>query len=385
MNLKTEIKDILSGILKNKKNYFLHEPYFGGNEKRYLDECITSTFVSSVGKFVDKFEQDLIDYTGAKRAIAVVNGTAALQIALKLGGVERGDEVLVPSVTFIGTANAVNYIGGVAHFVDSEEVSLGIDPIALESWLKHSAERTSDGCRNIFTGNRIKAIVPVHVFGNPCNLESLIKIAYDNKIEIIEDAAESLGSFYNGKHTGTFGKLGTLSFNGNKIVTTGGGGAILTNDDSLADKAKHLTTTAKLPHRWEYDHDQVGYNFRMPNINAALGCAQLEQLDFFLKSKRKLFDAYESAFKKISQVNLLKESKKNISNYWLQAIILKKEFSDQKDSILEETNDNGFLTRPLWKLIHKLEFYSNNPKAPLPVAESLYKRIINLPSGVGLI
>ncbi len=383
-SLAAELTIKLKSVIKLNDSVKLHEPLFRGNEQKYVKECISSSYVSSVGKFVDRFEKELADYTGARRAIAVVNGTAALQLALKLAGVKEGDEVLLPALTFVATANAIHYLGATAHFVDSEEQTLGLDVIALRIWLKHCAEVTEDGCRNRLTGKRIKALLPMHTFGNPCDLQGLLAVAHDYKLVLVEDAAESLGSFYHGKHTGTFGRLGALSFNGNKIITTGGGGAILTNDEQLADRAKHLSTTAKLPHRWNYVHDEIGYNFRMPNLNAALGCAQLEQLDNFLQSKRRLFSQYLEAFKGISQLRLLQESAVSKSNYWLQTIILDNAISNQRDTILEVTNNANFMTRPAWTLIHQLEPYKKSPRAPLPVSESLVQRIINLPSSAGL-
>lgn len=383
ITIEQKIVSILQTTLKNEKNP-LHEPRFQGKEHQYLKECIDSTYVSSAGKFVDRLEYMLADYTGARRAIVVVNGTAALHMALKLAGVKESDEVLLPALTFVATANAIHYLGATTHFVDSEEQTLGIDAIALRSWLKYCAEVTGDGCRNRQTGKRMKALLPMHTFGNPCDLEGLLAVAHDFKLVLVEDASESLGSFYHDKHTGTFGLLGALSFNGNKIITSGGGGAILTNDEQLANRAKHLTTTAKLPHRWEYTHDEIGYNFRMPNLNAALGCAQLEQLDNFLQSKQRLFSRYLEAFKSISQLRLLQESKDSKSNYWLQTIILDKSISNQRDIILEATNNANFMTRPAWKPIHQLEPYKNSLRAPLPTSESLAQRIINLPSSAGL-
>ena len=384
MSLDQKILNTLQSILGEEK-HSLHEPRFQGKEQQYIKECINSTYVSTAGQFVDRFEKELADYTGSIRAIAVVNGTAALQIALKLAGVKGGDEVLLPALTFVATANAISYLGGTAHFVDSEEKTLGLDAMALRSWLKHCAEVTVDGCRNRLTGKRIKALLPMHTYGHPCDIENLLSIANDYKIVFIEDAAESLGSFYQGKHVGTFGKFGTLSFNGNKIITTGGGGAILTNDMRLADRAKHITTTAKLSHRWEYIHDEIGYNFRMPNINAALGCAQLEQLPNFLQSKRQLTEQYTRAFKDIPQIRLVHEPEKCNSNYWLQTIILDKTVSSQRNIILETTNNAHLTTRPAWKPMHQLAPYKNCPRAPLPVAESLAQTIINLPSSAGLV
>ena len=362
----------------------LHEPRFAGNEQRYVQECIASTFVSSVGAYVERFEKDLAAYTGARRAVAVVNGTTALQVALKLAGVQANDEVIVPSLTFVATANAAHYLGAIPHFVDSERATLGLDPLALREWLKATAEPTGDVYRNRLTGRRLRALVPMHTFGHPCDMDGLLAVAHDYRLALVEDAAESLGSFYQGQHTGTLGLLGTLSFNGNKIVTTGGGGAILTNDESLADHAKHLTTTAKQPHRWDYVHDEVGYNFRMPNLNAALGCAQLEQLPEFLASKRRLFGRYKEAFAGVKDVRLMEESRGCESNYWLQTLILSENAAVQRDEVLQATNDAGLMTRPAWRLMHQLGPYQECPRAPLPVAESLAQRLINLPSSAGL-
>ena len=274
----------------------LHEPSFEGNEWLYLKECLDSTFVSSVGKFVDRFEAELQSYTGAKYAISVVNGTAALQIAFKLAGVQADDEVLVPTLTFVATVNAVTYCNAIPHFVDSEEATLGIDTLKLRDYLQRNTSQHSGKCINNHTGRVIRALVPMHTFGHPSDIEGLLAIANDFNIALVEDSAESLGSFYSGQHTGTFGLLGTLSFNGNKTITTGGGGAILTNNEALARHAKHLTTTAKISHAWEFRHDAIGYNYRMPNINAALGCAQLEKLPAKLASKRELFKKYKGAF-----------------------------------------------------------------------------------------
>jgi perosamine synthetase len=384
MNLAQEIVKKLNIVFPNDNFVPLHEPHFIGNEQHYLQQCITSTFVSSVGAYVERFENALADCTGARRAVAVVNGTAALQIALKLAGVQRHDEVIVPALTFVATANAVQYLGAVPHFSDSEESSLGLDASALRDWLKVTAEPAGDRYCNRKTGRRLSALVPMHTFGHPCDLEGLMAIAHDYRLALVEDAAESLGSRYRGQHTGTFGLLGTLSFNGNKIITTGGGGAILTNDEHLADYAKHLTTTAKLDHRWEYVHDEVGYNFRMPNLNAALGCAQLEQLPEFLASKRRLFERYQEVFSDIDGVRLMKEPRDCDSNYWFQTLILSEVFSGQRDAILKATNDAGLMTRPAWRLMHRLVPYQGCPRAPLPVAESLESRIVNLPSSAGL-
>ena len=361
----------------------LHEPSFKGNEWLYLKECLDSTFVSSVGKFVDSFEADLATFTGAKYAVAVVNGTAALHIALKLAGVNVSDEVLIPALTFVATANAVTYCGAIPHFVDSEERTLGVDPIKLRDYLKSCTEQRAGQCVNRETGRIIRAIVPMHTFGHPADLDGLMAVAYDFNLALVEDAAESLGSYYHGQHTGTFGLMGTLSFNGNKTITTGGGGAILTNDPELARHAKHLTTTAKQPHAWEYRHDEIGYNYRMPNINAALGCAQLEQLPDMLVAKRKLFQRYQSEFSLISGIRLIAEPEQCQSNYWLQTLVLDPEMADQRDSLLLATNNAGIMTRPAWILMHELAIFSTCPCMDLAGAEFLSKRLINIPSSSG--
>jgi aminotransferase in exopolysaccharide biosynthesis len=362
----------------------LHEPRFRGNEWLYLKECLDSTFVSSVGQFVDRFEADLAACTGARHAVAVVNGTAALHVALLLAGVVAGDEVLIPALTFVATANAVSYCGAVPHFVDSESRTLGIGPAALREHLQRIVVRRGNLSINRETGRVLRALVPMHVFGHPVDVDGLLAIAEEFNLALVEDAAESLGSSWRGRHTGNFGVMGTLSFNGNKTITTGGGGAILTNDSDLAKRAKHLTTTAKLPHRWEFDHDEIGYNYRLPNLNAALGCAQLESLPEFLASKRRLYEAYSKVFTGLSGVSLLAEPEGAVSNYWLQALILDESLAGERDAILAATNDAGLMTRPLWKLMPQLRPFSGCPKAPLPVAESLVRRVINIPSSAFL-
>ena len=358
----------------------LHEPSFSGNEWIYLKECLDSTFVSSVGKFVDRFEDQLTEFTGAKYAVAVVNGTAALHIALKLAGVKAGDEVLIPALTFIATANAVTYCNALPHFVDSEATTLGVDPIKLRDYLFSHTQQSSNQCINIATGRVIRALVPMHTFGHPVDMDGLLSVARDFNIALVEDAAESLGSYYHGQHTGTFGLMGTLSFNGNKTITTGGGGAILTNNGELAQHAKHLTTTAKLPHAWEFRHDEIGYNYRLPNLNAALGCAQLEQLPEKLSDKKRLFEHYKIFFEQVQGLKLLSEPDNCQSNYWLQTLLLDISNEDERNTILQATNDAGFMTRPAWHSMDELTQFKGCPQMDLAVAKSLTRRIINIPS-----
>jgi len=363
----------------------LHEPSFRGNEWQYLKECLDSTFVSSVGKFVDRFEIELAAFTGAKHVVAVVNGTAALHISLKLAGVKARDEVLIPALTFIATANATTYCGATPHFVDSEARTLGVDVAKLRDYLTSHTEQFSGNCVNCTTGRVIRALVPMHTFGHPGDLDGILAVAHDFRLSLVEDAAESLGSYYHGQHTGTFGLVGTLSFNGNKTITTGGGGAILTNNPELARHAKHLTTTAKLPHAWDYRHDEVGYNYRLPNLNAALGCAQLEQLPVMLAAKRELFDRYEAEFASISNITLISEPDQCQSNYWLQTLLLDSGHESQRDLILSATNDAGFMTRPAWILMHEISSFKDCPHMDLTMAMSLSQRLINIPSSSGLI
>ncbi len=362
----------------------LHEPSFRGNEWNYLKECLDSTFVSSVGKFVDRFEADLAAYTGARFAVAVVNGTAALQVALRIAGVTSGHEVLVPALTFVATASAVVHCGAVPHFVESEEESLGVDHHKLREYLRGETAMRDGQCVNLRSGRVIRALVPMHTFGHPADIIGLLEVAREFGLVLVEDAAESLGSTVGGRHTGTFGLLGTLSFNGNKTITTGGGGAILTDDPEIAKRAKHLTTTAKVPHRWDYVHDEVGYNFRMPNINAALGCAQLEQLPELLVQKRCLYGRYLDAFRDVTDVRIHGEVEGRRSNFWLQTLVLDPSVAHERDAILTATNDAGVMTRPVWKLLHQLTPYEKHPRMSLQVAESLAQRVINLPSSAPL-
>lgn len=381
----SHIVDTLRQVLPADRGFIsLHEPRFAGNEWSYLKQCLDTGWVSSVGAFVDRLEADLAAFTGVRHAIAVVNGTAALHICLILAGVEAGDEVLMPALTFIATANAVTYCGAVPHFVDSEERTLGLDPARLGAYLADIAEQRHDGLYNCQTGRRIKAVVPMHTFGHPVDLDALAEICSRYGIELIEDAAESLGSYYKGVHTGNRGRLSALSFNGNKIITTGGGGAILTNDQVLAARAKHLTTTAKVPHRWEFNHDMVGYNYRLPNLNAALGCAQLELLPGFLERKRELAERYTAAFAGVPGVRFMAEPSFARSNYWLNALLLDEESAAGRDELLALSNNAGFMTRPAWTLMHRLPMFAGSPRMELPVAESLERRLINIPSSAVL-
>jgi len=363
----------------------LHEPLFSGKEMSYLKNTINQNFVSSAGEYVNKFEKKIKEYTKAKFAIAVVNGTQAIYISLKACGVKKNEEVLVPALTFVGTVNAVSYLGAEPHFIDSQIENFGINCLKLENYLNKITKFRGNECINKFTGNVIKAIMPVHVFGHPCNIHDIVKIAKKFNLIVIEDAAEALGSFYKKKHLGTFGDVGCLSFNGNKIITTGGGGMVITNKKILAKKIKHLTTTAKLKHKWEYIHDEIGYNFRMPNLNAALGLAQFENIHTFLKAKRTLFKKYYNVFNKIKGISLYKEPKNANSNYWLQTLILNKNHSSLKNKILKESHKQLIYIRPVWKLISELKPYKKNQKMNLSGAKEIYNRIINIPSSQSLI
>lgn len=375
---------LATAVSANGRPIALHEPIFAGNEWAYVKDCLDSGWVSSAGAYVDRFEKQLAEFTGVRRAVAVVNGTAALHIALKLVGVEAGDEVLVPSLTFVATANAVAYCGAVPHFVDSEERTLGLDPFKLKEYLDDHARVTGGVCYNRYTGRPIRAVVPMHTFGHPVDLDPLIDVSSEFCLAVVEDAAEALGSFYRGRHTGNWGRAAILSFNGNKTITTGGGGAILTNDETLADRARHITTTAKLPHKWDYFHDEIGYNYRMPNLNAALGCAQMEELPGILERKRVLADRYVSVFGPLEGVTFFQEPPFARSNYWLNALLLDDELSDQKERILQASNDAHLMTRPAWTLLHKLPAFQQAPRMGLEVAESLERRIINIPSSAFL-
>ncbi len=383
MKIENKILKAIQKITK-KRNLPLHEPVFFGNEKKYLNDCVDSTFVSSKGDYVKKFEKLLVKYTNVKNVILVNSGTSALHIALHAMNIKVEDEVILPSMTFVATANAIKYCNATPHFVDSEEGTLGMDPIALERWLKKIVIKKGNYSFNKYTNKRISAIVPMHTFGHPCKINELIKIAREYNLKLIEDAAESLGSFYNGKHVGGFGNIGILSFNGNKTITTGAGGAILTNNTKQANQIRHIISTAKLKHPYEYIHDNVGYNYRMPNLNASIGLAQLENINKIIKNKRNLYFLYKELFSNIDEIDLFKEPPNCKSNYWLQTIILKKQNKKLRNNILIHTNQKQIMTRPVWKLLHKLKPFKDCPKSPLPKAMSLENRIINIPSSYGL-
>ena len=386
MPVTAEIIASLRSVLgETQRPVPLHAPDIGILEKELVADCLDSTFVSSVGKYVDQFENELASHVGAKHAIAVVNGTAALQLSLIVACVGEGDEVLVPSISFVATANAVLYVGAHPVFVDCEETTLGICPEKLADWLDTHTVNDHGICRNRVTGRSIKALMPTHVFGNPFKVNELVNIAANHNLALIEDAAEALGSRYFGKHVGTFGLLGAFSFNGNKIISTGGGGAIVTDDDDIAKLARHLSTTAKRPHKWEYYHDMVGYNWRMPNLNAALGCAQLRRLPEFIASKRKLADAYGKALADIPLVHLLREPEGCESNFWLNALILQDAASEAFETILTETNAIGMMTRPVWTPLHTLPPFDTSARTDMTNAITLAKRIINIPSSAFLL
>ena len=363
----------------------LHEPIFGGNEKKYIMECIDSTFVSSVGKYVTQFEEMMAEYTGSKYAVATVNGTAALHIALLLSGVKENDEVITQPLTFVATANAISYTGAKPIFIDVDRNTMGLSPQSLKEWLKQSTikrfNKTTNQRETINkkTGKQISACIPMHTFGHPCRIDEIKTICDEYNISLIEDAAESLGSTYRGKHTGTFGLFGTLSFNGNKTITTGGGGMLITDDEELAIKAKHITTTAKVAHKWEYMHDVIGYNYRLTNLAAALGVAQMEQLPDFIKRKRELAKKYEIFFKD-SGIEFVSEKKNTEANYWLNALILKDR--KERDEFLEQTNEAGIMTRPIWELMNKLPMFKDYQCGDLSNSEFLEDRIVNIPSSV---
>ncbi len=379
----------------------LHAPIFRGNEKKYLEECIETTFVSSVGKFVDKFEEEIAKYTGATKAVSCVNGTNALHLALQLVGVERDTEVITQPLTFIATANAISYCGAKPVFLDVDMDTMGLSPQALRNWLAQNVEPATRNPQpiNKKTGKLISACVPMHTFGHPCRIDEIVAICNEYNIPVVEDAAESLGSYYKGQHTGTFGEIGVLSFNGNKVITTGGGGMLLFKGEELAKRAKHLTTQAKIPHPWEFNHDAIGYNYRMPNINAALGLAQLEQLPEILQSKRKIAQAYQNYFNSLNkstnqqinkstnqrinksthqQITYVPEPPNSTSNYWLNCILF--DNREQRDEFLEYSNDNGVMTRPAWTLMNELTMFSKCQTDELENSKEIVSRLVNIPS-----
>jgi len=404
------IINFIRELYKTPKEFIpLHAPVFQGNEKEYLNDCIDSTFVSSVGKYVDRFEEMVAEYTGAKKAIVTVNGTNALHLAMMVAGVEQDTEVITQPLTFIATANAIAYTGANPIFIDVDKDTMGMSPKALSTWLEQNTEQrttnpvksASDGAFhgvgneqqtiNKTTNRLVAAVVPMHTFGHPCRIDDIVEICNEYNIPVVEDAAESLGSTFKGKHTGTFGKLGILSFNGNKTLTTGGGGMILTNDEELGKHIKHLTTQAKVPHPWEFVHDEIGYNFRMPNINAALGVAQMEQLPKFLESKRKTAHFYEAFFNRLnaerktqntqeSKITFITEPSNTSSNYWLNCILLPNK--EERDAFLKFSNENGVMTRPAWRLMNKLPMFKDSECGDLSNAEWLEDRVVNIPSSV---
>lgn len=358
----------------------LHKPYFIGKEKQYLLETIDSSFVSSVGKFVDDFESAIVDYTGAKYAIATVNGTAALHVALKLAGVKSGDEVITQSLTFVATCNSIRYCNAEPIFIDVNKETLGLSPESMETFLEEYCEMRNDGCCwNKKTNRIVRACIPMHTFGFPVQLDELNSVCKRYNLTLVEDAAESLGSIYRGKHTGTVGKLAALSFNGNKIITSGGGGMILTDDDDIAARAKHITTTAKIPHHWAFEHDEIGYNYRLPNLNAALGVAQMESLPAFIENKRMIASEYQK-WGRANGIQFVHEQTYTKVNYWLNTIIT--ENQKQRDTLLEKTNSNKIMTRPVWTPIHKSIMYENCQKGELKNTDWLFERLVNVPSSI---
>ena len=374
------VVDFIHGLYPKEDVVPLHAPCFLGNEKKYLNECIDSTYVSSVGKFVDRFEEMVADYTGATKAVVCVNGTNALHMALLLVGVERDDEVISQALTFVATANAISYIGAHPVFLDVDKDTMGLSPVSLRKWLEESTEIRGAYCYNKKTGRRVKACVPMHTFGHPVKIQEIQSVCAQYHIELVEDAAESIGSLYGGTHTGLFGKVGAISFNGNKTITTGGGGMLLFKDEELGKYAKHLTTQAKVPHKWAFYHDHIGYNYRMPNINAALGCAQLENLDKYVASKRKVAAEYIEFFKNIDGIDFFIEPENTYSNYWLSAVVLPNK--EAQLAFLQETNDHGVMTRPIWELMNRLPMFEHCENDGLKNTIWFADRVVNIPSSV---
>ncbi|MBC6110562.1 LegC family aminotransferase [Pedobacter fastidiosus] len=373
-----KVVDFIKEQYPDKDFVSLHEPVFIGNERKYVLDAIDSTFVSSVGAYVNRFEEMMAELTGAKYAIAIVNGTNALHLALLLANVKAEDEVISQALTFIATANAISYIGAKAIFIDVDRETLGMSPTALRNFLEANAIKKEDGAYNKKTGKKIAAVVPMHTFGFPCKVDEIAIICDEWNICLVEDSAESIGSYYQGKHTGVFGKVGVFSFNGNKTVTCGGGGALITDDETIAKRAKHLTTQAKVPHKWEFVHDHIGYNYRMPNLNAALACAQLEQLSMFVENKRVLSAKYNTLFNELS-ISFIGEPVNAKANYWLNAILLAD--LDQRNEFLEYTNDKGVMTRPVWELMNRLPMFANCQTDDLKNSIWIADRLVNIPSG----
>lgn len=385
MDFAEDLVQCIRGVIGTGESFVpLHVPEFHGRERELLIDCIDTGWVSSVGSYVDAFEAEVARLSGSAHGVVVANGTAALQIALIVAGVQAGDEVLVPALTFVATANATSHLGALPHFVDSAFDTLGVCPTRLRAHLKQVAEVRDGATWNRDTGRRIAAIVPMHVFGCPVDMDGLDAVVADWPMVVVEDAAESLGSRYKGRLCGSLGTVAAVSFNGNKIVTTGGGGAIVTDDAALAKRAKHLTTTAKLPHKWAFLHDEVGYNYRMPNLNAALGVAQLEQLDTRLAQKQRLFDAYAKAFRGLNGVQLFTAPEGSVSNNWLVTLVLDRARAQDRDHLLQVLNDAGIMTRPIWTLMHRLPMYADSPRADLTQAEDLEARVLNIPSSAYL-
>ncbi len=380
MNNYQEVVNFIKSLYPNHNPVPLHAPVFIGREKEYLNDCIDSTFVSYKGKYVTKFEKITAEFIGAKYAVAVVNGTAALQIALQIAGVKPGDEVITQPLTFVATANAIIHCGAKPVFVDVDLDTMGMSPEKLNDWLSKNTKynQSTNQTINQSSGKAISAIVPMHTFGFPCMIDEIIEVANKYNIPVIEDAAESLGSFYKGKHTGTFGLAGILSYNGNKTITTGGGGMIISDNEGFAKKAKHITTTAKLPHKWEYIHDEVGYNYRLTNVTAAIGVAQMENLESILINKRETAKLYSEFFKNF-EIKFIKEQPDTKANNWLNCIQLKNR--EERDKFLEETNSDGVMTRPIWRLMNKLDMYKNCQAGNIDNAEWLEDRVVNIPSG----
>ena len=379
MHKYQNIVEFIRGLYQTEDFIPLHAPVFNGNEKKYLNDCIDTAFVSSVGKYVDQFEDKMAEFTGAKRAIAVVNGTSALHAALKLVGVNSGDEVVTQSLTFIATCNAISYCRAKPVFVDVDLDTMGLSPESLKTFLSENYNKDSNGPINKKNGKKLSACVPMHTFGHPVRIEKIAQICSEWNIPLVEDAAESLGSYVGDTHTGRFGKCGILSFNGNKTITTGGGGMIITDDEEFGKLAKHITTTAKIPHKWEFNHDMVGFNYRMPNINAALGCAQLEELPRILEIKRTIAEQYKTFFQN-EGIEFVTERSGNVSNYWLNAVKLSNQ--TERDEFLEYTNDCGVMTRPIWSLMNNLDMYAGCQADALTNAKLLEKQIVNVPSSV---